>query len=85
MNTYTLTIGGSIIVKTRKNRKTGVTVILLDNRLKNNGDWYAGNWELLCFSHKYSELFYVKKTALSLMAHPDEWCTGCMQCHIKTE
>jgi len=73
-----------MIIQTRKNRKTGATITLHDRRnepcIPGTEVWWRGlAWQVECCSHGWLCDCDTKKEALTEMAHPDNWCVGCIE------
>lgn len=69
------------IVREQKNRRTGTTVLLIDNRdesFEEMGELLAdGRWATCCETHGNYVLHSTRKIAESFLAVPDEYCEQC--------
>lgn len=70
--------GGTIVVKSRTARSTGLLVELIDAEASPDFDpAEGGRWVTLCVEHSEFVQHETRRLATSFLATPEEWCEAC--------
>lgn len=71
----------------RRNRRTGTTVFIVDNRagmfevIEGTTHPEEMRWATVCEDHGNYCLHSTRKLAEAFRAYPDEWCADCQEIH----